>query len=127
MRNTSCQPHPRVRFFADCLALGLALLLVVPAAHAASVRSKPAESHVAARRAAVITGTVTDQSTKTAIQGVTVRVEGTSLAAVTGQDGKYRMLNVAAGSYTLTARRLGYAPQRRAVTVTADAELTEDF
>jgi TonB-dependent starch-binding outer membrane protein SusC len=127
MRTRSCQPFSRVAFFADCLALGVVLLLAAPAAHAASAGPNATGGHVAARRASVITGQVTDQGTKAGVPGVTVRVEGTSLGAVTSQDGRYRVLNVPAGNHTLVVRRLGYAPQRRAVTVAADAELVADF
>jgi TonB-dependent SusC/RagA subfamily outer membrane receptor len=127
MRTRSCQPFLRVAFFADCLALGVVLLLAAPAAHAASARPSATDGHAAARRASVIAGQVIDQGTKAGVPGVAVRVEGTSLGAITGPDGRYRILNVPAGTHTLVARRLGYAPERRAVTVVADAELTADF
>lgn len=127
MRNRSRQPFSRMAFFAACLALGVVQLLAVPAAHATSARPNATDEHVAAQRASVITGQVTDAGTKAGVPGAAVRVEGTSLGAVTGQDGRFRIANVLAGSYRLVVRRLGYAPQSRAVTVTPDSELTSDF
>jgi TonB-dependent SusC/RagA subfamily outer membrane receptor len=127
MRTRSCQPFSRAAFFADCLALGVVLLLAAPAAHAADARPNATDGHVAAQRASIITGQVTDEGTKAGVPGATVRVEGTTLGAITGQDGRYRILNVPAGPQTLIVRRLGYAPQRRVVTVATDAELTADF
>ena len=127
MRNTSCRQLLRASLFAECLALGAVLMLAAPAAHAATVRPNATERHAVARRASIISGRVTDAVTKAAVPGATVRVEGTSLGAVTGDDGKYRILSVPAGTQMLVARRLGYAPQRRAVTVAGEPELTADF
>ena len=127
MRNTTCRHLLRAWFFADCLALGTVLLLAAPAAHAAVTRPNPTTKHVVARRASIISGRVTDAGTKAAVPGATVRVEGTSLGAVTGDDGRYRILAVPAGAQMLVARRLGYAPQKRAVTVAGEPEITADF
>jgi len=86
MRNTSCRQLLRASLFAECLALGAVLMLAAPAAHAATVRPNATERHAVARRASIISGRVTDAVTKAAVPGATVRVEGTSLGAVTGDE-----------------------------------------
>lgn len=56
-----------------------------------------------------ITGVVTDAQTKEPLVGVSVSVEGTNLGAITDQDGKYIILNVPVGTYTLKMTAVGYA------------------
>lgn len=118
MRDRVRRQLHRVCFALQWVPMAALVLLVAPAAHA---------STLATRMVSVILGQVTDSSTKAAIPGATVRVEGTSLGAVTGNDGHYRMVNVASGSLTLVVRRIGYAPQRRTVTVGDNSEVTADF
>lgn len=74
-----------------------------------------------------IVGRVTDKKSAAAIAGATVVVEGTKLSATTGNDGRYRIASVAAGTYTLRARYIGYAPGLTSATVSADQEATADF
>jgi hypothetical protein len=56
-----------------------------------------------------ITGTVRDAATGVRIDGATVAVAGTALGARTSVEGTFVLLEVPAGTYTLTARRFGYA------------------
>ncbi len=56
-----------------------------------------------------ITGVVSDTQTKEPLVGVSVSVEGTNLGAITDQDGKYTILNVPVGTYTLKMTAVGYA------------------
>ena len=87
--------HPRsVR----SLLLALALLLTSASAVAAQVGR--------------ITGTVTDATTGAAVEGVQVFAEGTGYGAVSQANGRYFIINVPPGLYTLVARRVGYQPQR---------------
>ncbi len=72
-------------------------------------------------------GRVTDVKTQTALAGATVLVLGTSRSATTGTDGRYRIADVAPGTYTVRARYIGYAPGAASVTVRADQEATADF
>ncbi len=74
-----------------------------------------------------IVGRVTDAKTQTALAGATVVVQGTSRSATTGTDGRYRIADVAPGTYTVRARYIGYAPGSASVKVGADQEATADF
>ena len=61
----------------------------------------------------IITGKVIDEKTGQALSEVTVQivgqeVVGTRLAALTGMDGRYRLVNVRPGTVTITVRRIGY-------------------
>ncbi len=74
-----------------------------------------------------IVGHVTDAKTQTALAGATVLVQGTSHSATTGSDGRYRIADVAPGTYTVRARYIGYAPGVASVTVSAGQEATADL
>ncbi len=89
----------------------------------------PAPAREAPRRAFVgtVVGRVIDARTSAPIAGATVEVEGTRLATSTGDDGRYRIPSVPAGSRVIIVRRLGYAASRQTVTVTDDQQTTADF
>ncbi len=73
-----------------------------------------------------IGGRVTDAVTKVPLDQVAVRVEGPGLGGVTGSDGRYTVHSVPPGTYRVTARRVGYTPLTRTVTV-ADSVTAADF
>jgi iron complex outermembrane receptor protein len=73
-----------------------------------------------------VSGRVTDAKTGVGLSGVEVALEGARGRVVTGDDGRYRLADIAPGSYTLVVKRLGYAPVRQAVTVADGQELTVD-
>jgi TonB-linked SusC/RagA family outer membrane protein len=77
--------------------------------------------------AGIIRGRISDAATGAPLVGVQVRVEGTTLGAQTGADGTYTITGAPAGSRSLSTRRLGYAPQRIAVTIPAAGDITQDF
>ena len=77
--------------------------------------------------AGIIRGRVSDVATGAPLVGVQVRVEGTTLGAQTGADGTYTITGAPAGSRSLSTRRLGYGPQRIAVTVPESGDVTQDF
>jgi hypothetical protein len=60
-----------------------------------------------------LSGVVTDQQTGQPLAGVQVFLEGTGRGALTQENGRYFMINVAPGSYTLVAQLIGYATIRR--------------
>ena len=56
-----------------------------------------------------IVGRVTDKANNEALVGATARLLGTSLGAVTDDDGNFVILNVTSGSYTLRISFVGFA------------------
>ncbi|MFZ1684296.1 MAG: TonB-dependent receptor [Candidatus Zixiibacteriota bacterium] len=56
-----------------------------------------------------ITGVVTDSQTKEPLVGVSVSIVGTTMGASTDQDGRYNILNVPVGTYTLKVSAVGYS------------------
>jgi outer membrane receptor protein involved in Fe transport len=75
-----------------------------------------------------IAGTVTDKETGDPLPGVNVVIEGTSLGAATDADGRYYILLVAPGTYSLTASILGYQTTKTTnVQVRVDLTTTVDF
>src|SRR5438876_12324041 len=75
----------------------------------------------------IIRGRVTDAATGAPLSAVQVRVDGTPVGAQTGPDGSYTITGAPAGSRVLSTRRLGYAPERIAVTVSDAGSATQDF
>lgn len=73
-----------------------------------------------------VAGRVTDAKSGKGIPNASVYLEGTRWRATTGEDGAYRLVEVTAGTYTLTASRIGYAKQSQSVTVAAGQEVTAD-
>lgn len=59
-----------------------------------------------------ITGIITDSQTGEPLPGVNVILEGTYIGAATDLDGRYLILNVPPGIYTLRASMIGYAEIR---------------
>lgn len=55
-----------------------------------------------------ITGVITNSETKQPIPGVTVSVVGTTLGAISDENGKYAVLNVPVDNYTLRLTSVGY-------------------
>lgn len=152
MRNKLVQHVPRGSLFAACLTAAAISLLIAPAARAVSTESTASTRGDADLRDArlmfsrslsphnallvgytsiqagpMIVGQVIDQGTRQGIAGVSVQVEGTRLGTITGGDGRFRISNVPLGPHTLVIRRLGYAPVRRSVTVTADQQVATDI
>jgi TonB-linked SusC/RagA family outer membrane protein len=74
-----------------------------------------------------IAGHVIDGALKSPLPEVTVRIERTTLSTTANADGKYTISGVAPGTYHVTARRVGYQPLAKDVTVTADQKTTLDF
>lgn len=68
-----------------------------------------------------IAGTLVDTQTGNPLPGVTVRVQGTMLGAVSDVDGKFTIKRVPLGTYTVVVSAIGYNP----VTIT-DVIVAED-
>ncbi|MBN2092954.1 TonB-dependent receptor [candidate division KSB1 bacterium] len=56
-----------------------------------------------------ISGTVSDAETGEALPGVNVLIEGTNLGAATDLTGKFFIINIPPGSYSVKARFMGYS------------------
>jgi TonB-linked SusC/RagA family outer membrane protein len=74
-----------------------------------------------------ITGHVTDGALKSPLSEVSVRVEGAPLRTTAYADGKYTITGVAPGTYRVTARRVGYQPLTKDITIAGDQTATLDF
>jgi outer membrane receptor protein involved in Fe transport len=75
-----------------------------------------------------ITGIVTDQQTGQPLVGVQIFLEGTGRGTLTQESGRYFLINVPPGNYTLVAQLIGYATIRReGVNVAIDIARTVDF
>lgn len=82
---------------------------------------------VRAAASGVITGKVVDAKTGKGVSGATVSVGTDGRGTTTDNDGAYRLVNIAAGSHTVTARLVGYAKQTRSVKVGEGTVATADF
>jgi TonB-dependent SusC/RagA subfamily outer membrane receptor len=80
-----------------------------------------------AQQLATITGKVTDAKTGEPLAVTGVVVQGTQLGAMTATDGSYRIAHVPLGTQTLVARRIGYAPERKAVSLSEGVTTVADF
>ncbi len=76
---------------------------------------------VAQQATGTVAGQVTAAEGGTALEGISVSVEGTLLTTLTDVRGHYTLRAVPAGTRTLLFRGIRRAPVRRTVTVTADA------
>ncbi len=82
---------------------------------------------VIGQQTGTVRGRVTEAGSQRPVSDVQVTVVGTGSGALTGQNGDYTITNVPAGQRTLRARRLGFNPLEKPVTVTAGATSTLDF
>ncbi len=74
-----------------------------------------------------IAGRIIDAATGGPLDQVAVRVEGPGLGAVTASDGRYSVRGILAGTYRVTARRVGYTPLTKTVTAATDSTVAVDF
>ena len=80
-----------------------------------------------AQNAGTIRGRVSDAATGAPVAGVQVRVEGTALGTQSRPDGTYSITGAPPGSQFVMLRRVGYAPERVAVTVPTVGFVARDF
>lgn len=74
-----------------------------------------------------VTGTVTDATSNAGLQSVQVYLLDTGLGTLTNASGRFLILNVPAGSYTLRAERLGYGAQDVQIQVSAGGTVQQNF
>lgn len=82
---------------------------------------------LAAQGTGRITGTVTSAENGSPVADATVTVQGTSLTARTGPDGRYSLAGVPAGTHTVRAGQIGFSSATATVTVTAGGTATADL
>ena len=81
-----------------------------------------------ATTAGKITGVITDAATGESLPGANVTLEGTRKGATTDAEGRYLILAVDPGMYTLTATMVGYGTEKKeAVQVIVDYTSTVNF
>jgi len=74
-----------------------------------------------------IRGRITDAANGSPLAGVQVRIEGTTIGTLSGQDGTYTLVGAPSGARFITTRRVGYSPERVAITVSTAAAGTQNF
>lgn len=125
----------RVHFRADSISVAAALTEVLLDARVDVLFARSGRQAVlvqrpvprAPRATGAIAGSVTDAKTHEPIPAVSVQVDGTTLGALTGSDGTYRIATVPPGSHTVSVRRIGYAQASQPVTVPDSGDVTLDF
>lgn len=106
------RPTPPLQAVLRCLTLAVALLLAAGRAEAQSGK---------------ITGVVTDAATGQPIEGAQVLLQGTGYGQVSGSNGRFFILGVPPGEYTMQARRIGYGTQQTTVSIAIDVTREVNF
>ncbi|HEV7389565.1 MAG TPA: SusC/RagA family TonB-linked outer membrane protein [Gemmatimonadaceae bacterium] len=84
-------------------------------------------STASAQDAGTITGIVVDAASRAPIPSVQMQIVGTTRSVLTGEDGRYRISGVRAGTFQLRALRLGYSAGSQGVTVTGGGTVEANF
>lgn len=105
------------------VVLGTSSIMATPPAAAAALRPPPAH----APQRGTVHGRVIERASRTPVPGVAVTLVGTTLGALTDDDGRFRIAGIPDGARVIAARRIGYEPTQQSVTVTEGADLTIDF
>jgi iron complex outermembrane receptor protein len=104
----------RILLRAGSLALAFTLALIGGPAFAQST-------------AGVVSGRVTLEASGDPVHGATVLLVGARRSATTGDDGKFEIANVPAGTYEVLAQREHFTAARQSITVTAGQTITVEF
>jgi TonB-dependent starch-binding outer membrane protein SusC len=80
-----------------------------------------------AQATGTVTGRVVDAANGQPIAAAQITVNGTTLGRATGEDGRFTLTAVPAGTQVLTVRRIGYQQQSRSVAISASAPVTVNF
>jgi hypothetical protein len=100
-------------------------VVFTPDGRAGLVRRVPSEADL--RPVGTISGVVTDIDTEAPLSGASIIITETKAGATTDVEGRYRIANVAPGSYHVTVRRVGYAPLSRLIVVAGESTVSADF
>jgi len=104
---------------------GRAALVTLCALVAAS--SIPTHEASAQASGGRLRGRITAQQGGQALQGVRIQIAGTTLVTGTNAAGRYAFASVPTGVQTVRISFIGFAPLQGTVTITAGAELVQDF
>ena len=74
-----------------------------------------------------VNGTITSAESGQPVPSVQISIRGTRLGAITNADGRYRILNVPAGSQVLQTASIGYTAMEQPIVVIADSAITVNF
>jgi len=80
-----------------------------------------------AQQGAVLTGRVVDAGTHAPIPAAQIRIVGSNRGAIVGDDGRFRIAALPAGTYRVQALRIGYQAGTQSVTLTEGGTATADF
>jgi outer membrane receptor protein involved in Fe transport len=84
--------------------------------------------NTAAAQTGKLTGVVTDQATGAPLDGAQIFLQGTGLTTLTSSNGRYFLINVPPGTYSVLARRIGYQSiEKNNVTVQIDVSRDVSF
>lgn len=108
------QQHPRSASLLRTLlaAVALSLLAIGPAA---------------AQQTGTITGRVTDSQSGQPVASAQIFISGLNLGVLSQQNGRFLLVNVPAGTHTVSFERIGYRGMTAEVTVGAGATVVQDF
>jgi TonB-linked SusC/RagA family outer membrane protein len=82
---------------------------------------------VYAQDTGTVTGVLIDEETGDPLTGANIILQGTNLGAATDINGVYKIENVPAGNYTLSASYIGYEGKSQSITVVAGEVLKISF
>ncbi|AHG90170.1 TonB-dependent outer membrane protein, SusC/RagA [Gemmatirosa kalamazoonensis] len=80
----------------------------------------------AQQQTGIVAGRVTERGSNAPLVAAQVMIVGTTRGTVTGEDGRYRLTGVPAGSAQLRVLRIGYRAVTQPITVTAGQTTTAD-
>ena len=80
-----------------------------------------------AQQTGTITGLITDSQTGAPLSAVQVFISALDLGTLTQQNGRYLILGVPAGTYTVSTERIGYSRVDQEVTIGSGAAAVRDF
>lgn len=86
-----------------------------------------ANSTADAQTAGSVTGIVRDADTGETMPSTSIRIQGKKAGVISDLDGRYRLLNLEPGSYTLVASYVGYTDTEQSVTIRAGEITRADF
>ena len=113
-------------------ASALFAILLVPATLSARVASTPTvspliDSRETAVPAGTVRGRVIDKESGQPVISAQVTIVGTTLGALSNNEGNFTITGVPAGQVTVRAARIGYQPLTQVVTVTDNADASVSF